>query len=593
MKNKFVILMLIFIGLNKVFADISISASVDKNVISLDEQVTLQVVVSGNVTNIPQPQIPKLNGFQIYSSGRSQNISIINGQVSSSVSFNYILSPTKIGEFEIPPITVTYQGKTYQTEPIKIKVEKSQVSPRQPTVQKDVYRGDQRDIFVETYVDKKTAYVDEQITLTFRFFTRVNLLSQPQYSPPDTTGFIKEDLPPQRNYYTIINGQRYYVSEIKTALFPTTAGRFTIGPAMVKCVIEDFDINDFFSDDFFKRFFSGGREIVLKSQPIEITVLPLPNPPKNFYGSVGNYRASITIDKQKLEQNETTFLNLKISGTGNIKSITIPKEYIQQLLGNSFIVYEPVTSYDVKKENYLVKGSKTFKIPITPQVPGNLTIPQISFVYFNPNTKQYETAVTEKLQIEVTPKTTTASAKHQYTTTKLKPTQEKIEFEDIRYLKTNFTITKNKKINSEVYLFVQFLPVLLWLGVVGAVKYKNKLTKDFNKYRATKALNYAMRKLKNMKLQKGEQFILGLYDIIAEYIASKMYTTKESLSIETIKQYFENKISGEMLNEIVNLWEEINFYRFAPAQNIQVEPKEWILKVKQILQKLEYELQKR
>ena len=74
-------------------------------------------------------------------------------------------------------------------------------------------------------------YVNEQITLTFKFYTKVNLLSQPQYSPPDTTGFITEDLPPQRNYYTIIDGERYYVSEIKTALFPTTSGKFVIGPA--------------------------------------------------------------------------------------------------------------------------------------------------------------------------------------------------------------------------------------------------------------------------------------------------------------------------------------------------------------------------
>ncbi|MFN3550235.1 MAG: BatD family protein, partial [Endomicrobiia bacterium] len=268
MKTKFGIFIFLLNLSLKLFADINISASVDKNIVSLDEQITLQVVVSGDVANIPQPQVPNLSDFQIYSSGRSQSISIINGQISSSVSFNYILSPRKIGEFEIPPIKVEYKGKIYQTEPIKIKVEKSQIShqpqsQKQIPLQENVYKGKKRDIFVETFVDKKTAYVNEQITLTFRFYTKINLLSQPEYSPPDTTGFITEDLPPQRNYYTIIDAEKYYVSEIKTALFAVSSGKFVVGAAMLKCTIEDFDIDDFFSDRFFRRFFSEGKQIVL------------------------------------------------------------------------------------------------------------------------------------------------------------------------------------------------------------------------------------------------------------------------------------------------------------------------------------------
>ena len=102
--------------------DIIISANADRQEVTLDGQVTLTITVSGNASNIPNPNIPELKGFTAYSSGRSQNLSIINGQVSSSISFNYILVPNNTGEYSLGPFSIDYKGKTYSAGPINIKV---------------------------------------------------------------------------------------------------------------------------------------------------------------------------------------------------------------------------------------------------------------------------------------------------------------------------------------------------------------------------------------------------------------------------------------------------------------------------------------
>jgi len=593
MKNKICFCLLIILLLySQIFADISISASVDKNVVSLGEQITLQVVVSGDTTNIPQPKIPQIQDFQIYSSGRSQSISIINGQINSSITFTYILSPNRIGEFEIPPISVEYKGKIYQTEPIKIKVEKSVSSP-QKTVpqQQNVYRGKKRGVFIETFVDKHTAYVNEQITLTFRFYTKVNLLSQPQYSPPDTTGFITEDLPPQKNYYTIIDGKRYYVSEIKTALFPTTAGKFVIGPATVRCTIEDFDIDDFFSDNFFRRFFSQGKEVVLKSEPIEIKVLPLPQPqPQFFSGNVGKYTIDVSVDKQKIEQNESTFLNIKISGVGNIKSLTFPKSLIENFLGKNFVIYDPITTFDIKKENYVVKGSKTFKIPISVSSAGKFVIPEIKFVYFNPDSKKYETVSSLPITLEVWP-----STKPQVVQTILSKTQsqpQQVSLEDIRYIKSFYKV-KNKKDFVSVFILLQFLPILCWVTVLGYKKYEERKIKDFSKYRSSRAYKNAKNKLKN--IYKSKNVVEEMYDIIAEYLADKMNISKEAVSTQEINRFFKGRVEPKVYSDLVALWEELNFYKFAPSKlDISIlNLEEFVKKTTNVLEKLEYELRKK
>ncbi len=88
-----------------------------------------------------------------------------------------------------------------------------------------------REIFVTTSVDKARAYVDEQITLSFKFYRRISLWEQPRYTPPELSGFWSEDMPPQQEYYESVNGVRYQVTEIKTALFGTAPGKATVGAA--------------------------------------------------------------------------------------------------------------------------------------------------------------------------------------------------------------------------------------------------------------------------------------------------------------------------------------------------------------------------
>ncbi|MFQ3676047.1 MAG: BatD family protein, partial [Endomicrobiia bacterium] len=479
------------------YGEISISASVDKNVVSLNDQLTLQVVISGNVNNLPNPTLPDLTDFQVYSSGRSQNISIINGQISSTVSFNYILSPRKIGNFTINPVSINYQGKIYQTQPINVQVVQAQ--QKQLPVQNNVYRGDSRGLFIETVVDKNNVYVNEQITLTFRFYTKVNLLSQPQYTAPDTTGFVVEDLPPQRNYYTTINNERYYVSEIKTALFPTTPGKYTIGPATVRCMIEDFDREDFFSDRFFSRFFSSGKEVVLKSNPITITVLPLP-PNSESSGAVGEYNIKSVVDKTTVESGQTIMFNVEISGTGNIKSVILPKEMIESSLKSNFVVFDPITSFDVTKENYVVKGKKVFQIPISPITAGQVEIPSLKYTYFSPKEKSYKSVYSQPIRITVLP-SKNVDVKSDNLLTKTFQNQTKLEIKDIRYIKLKMKLS-DTDFNVRRWFFVQTLPLISFVVFLFYRIYNKKFYSDIKKIRFSRAYKNFKTKIKKINKQQ-------------------------------------------------------------------------------------------
>jgi hypothetical protein len=586
--KKFVLTIFLVLSiLTNIYSEISISASVDKNIVSLSDQLTLQVTVSGDVNNLPNPTLPQLTDFQVYSSGRSQNISIINGQVSSTINFTYILSPRKIGNFTINPITINYQGKTYQTQPINIQVVQSQ--PKQLSVQNNVYKGEAKELFVETVVDKHKVYVNQQITLTFRFYTKINLLSQPQYSPPDTTGFVTEDLPPQKNYYTTINNQRYYVSEIKTALFPTSAGKYTIGPATVRCMIEDFDINDFFSDRFFSQFFSSGKEVVLKSNPIEITVLPLPQNVQSS-GAVGEYFIKSSVDKTSAEVNQTIMLTIEISGEGNIKSVVLPKNLLHNVLGNNFIIFDPITSFDIKKENYVVKGKKVFQIPISPINVGQIEIPAIKFTYFSPKEETYKNISTQPLRITVYP-SKNVNKKEDNLVTKSFFNQPKLEIKDIRYIKLKLNLNKNFDISEiKKWFLIQTVPFISFIFFLMYRIYTIKFSKDYQKVRFNKAYKNFKSKIKKINQQKDLKLkIEMLYDAIINYFADKMNISPESFTIDLFKKSYSEKISKEVFEEFLHLWEEINFYKFSQFREQNFNFEKLLSDIEKIITKLEYE----
>src|SRR4030067_988287 len=108
---------------------LEISASVDKQEVGVGDPITLKLVISGKGGTLPEPTMPDLSAFFIYSSGRSQNISIVNGAFSSSLNMSYVLVPKKVGDQLIGPIVVRDGANMAATEPIKIKVNQPVASP--------------------------------------------------------------------------------------------------------------------------------------------------------------------------------------------------------------------------------------------------------------------------------------------------------------------------------------------------------------------------------------------------------------------------------------------------------------------------------
>ena len=599
-------------------AQVSINAEVDKARVALDDQIVLSVTVSGAEATLPEPQLPALANFSVYSSGRNQSISFVNGKVSSSIVYTYVLAPHFVGSGTIGPIWVAYGGARAQTQPIEIQVEKPGAgSPGQgaapapgapqgrapPQAQpRAAGGGGPPDVFVTAEVDKKRAYVNEQVTLTVRFFTGVSLLGNPQYNAPKILGFISEDLPPERHGNVNIRGRTYYYSEIKTALFPAQPGRLTIGPAQVRCQVQRDVTVDPFAPDFFQKFFSqglaGAQTRELNSEPIIVTAEALPEQgkPAGFSGAVGRFSIAAAIDRAKTKVGEAVSLTTTVQGEGNLKAISDPR--MPEL--PSFRVYDTVSSLNLDKRNDRVRGSKVFKTLLLARVSGELSISPITFSYFDPEKRSYVRAETLPIAVKAAPPAPGSAPIAGYAAPQQGgPQQLTSVTQDIRYLKTRggksaFALALEAVARGGA---LNALPFLIFAMSLGSLAYRELGAVDPKGRRFRGAYRAARAKIAEAARAKEAPVAVALLgDALSQYLADKLDQPASGLTVRQVQQLLRARrvpVSEAVIEQLKTLWDELDLRRFAPAGKEAAEDLALLAQaLKSLLEELEGEVKK-
>lgn len=445
--------------------EVRVSASVDNRSVQLGEEIRLSVRVTGQSGNLQAPQLPVVDGIEAYYTGRASHIAFINGVSSSDVEFSYTLIPQRTGRFVLNPIEVQAGQAVLKTEPLEIEVLGGQNQPvrsqspqraapvpsmqtpmPQPVSSNENYSpapGEDDNIFVQAWVDRKTLYQNEQMLLTYSLYTRYDTRYEGFEKEPETSGFWIEEFPMDRDVprETVkVNGKRYVKADVKKlALFPTSPGNYTIQPGSLKVSVREepqgssaFD--EFFSDSFFTggSFFARRQNRLLQPPPIQLVVKPLPEEgkPASFQGAVGSFRLSATIDKDKVKQNEPVTLKMVVEGEGNIETLTRPKA--PALTG--FKTYDADTNSKLFQSGNVIGGTKSFEVVFIPKEAGKVFIPPLEFSYFDPRQGKYQTLKTPNFPVEVEHSEQNFQMPQELSGNSLFQKKVKSEGKDIRYI---------------------------------------------------------------------------------------------------------------------------------------------------------------
>ncbi|MBI2384901.1 MAG: protein BatD, partial [Elusimicrobia bacterium] len=393
-------------------ADLAVTATLSSHQLVFGDQIVLSVAIMGSGS--AAPKAPLIPDVEIYESGKSQSMTIINGRVSSSVVHTFVLNPRKTGRFVVPAIEVPGAAPTppmvfnvdaAPKEPPPAPAPSQAPAPGQPPAPGPVPApapspGATPDAFVTAQLEKNRALVNEQVTLVVRFFTAVPLLGAPQYDAPKLTGLLSESLGAEGQGTTVIRGRTYNFSELKSALFPVQAGRAAIGPAVVTVQLPR--RGGLTGDDFFDRFFNAAPPEArrLQTDPLTLQADPLPpGAPDDFSGIVGALTVESSADRTQLRAGEALTLTVVVSGVGNIKSLPEPKR--PDLPSVRF--FDSESSVKLERFGDKVGGAKTFKTVLVARVSGPLEIPPLTVSYYDPAKRAYARAQSKPLRLNVLP----------------------------------------------------------------------------------------------------------------------------------------------------------------------------------------------
>jgi hypothetical protein len=564
--------LLLILFLDKAYA-VTLTATVDKTEATLQDQILLTLSVAGTQST-EKPKLPSTKAFDVISRGSSTRMQIINGQVSSSVDYNYLLLPKKTGTFEIGPATITHQGKTIASTTITLKIGSANSQPQS-----------KKDLFITTSISTTTPYVNEQILYTFRLYRRVKIANA-RLENPSFEGFRVEPLGEERQYETVVNGRTYVVTEIKQVLFPTREGRIEIGSAKIQCdvAVRTRRRRGFFDDSFFG--FSQTEPRVLRAPSLELNVRPLPPEGKTplFSNLVGTFNLETSVSKKQLEVGDTTTLAITIRGTGNIKDAQAPE--FPSL--PSFKVYDdkPTLTIDTSGDAY--GGTLTIKKALVPLEEGTLKVPLLTFTYFNPEGGRYELCKSSPLTLQVRPSRDKEKL-HLVEALGTITSKEEIKIlgRDILPLKTSLSALRPYDINPWRwnYLIFFLFPIAGYAGAVVITSRKKRWEEDLSYARRKSAMRELNKRIAEVKKQNTGKDASEFYRLTSKALKSffgdKLNITGSALTpLEIEHQLHRCSVQKERIEQIKEVLNTLEAGQFAFQQHSKKEKEDLLRKVK-------------
>ncbi len=563
--------------------DVTFQATVDRTRITLSDRVEVGFQLTGSQSG-ENFRPPDFRDFTVLSGpNQSTNFQMINGAVSTSVTFGYILQPRREGDLVIGPATIELRGKRYSTGPVTINVGKAPPQSARPNASAqtdDVAAQIGENLFLRVELDKRTAWQGEQITATYKIYTRVNVVNYNLSKVPSYTGFWSEelDVPQQVQLATeTFEGKQYRVGVLKkVALFAQRSGTLDLGPMDIECVVQvqtRRKSNDIFDQFFNDPFFGNARNVnyTVSTRPEKITVRPLPSDgvPPGFGGAVGKFSMEAWADREQVAENEPVTFRVKISGTGNIKLLEAPALKFPA----DFDIYDPKISDQGSKGKTVVSGVRTFEYLLIPRHAGEQRIPAVAFSYFDPSRREYATLRSGEFVISVSKGSDKGGTIAQGSG--LSREDVRLLGEDIRFIRSDdVTLSKrgDRFAGSPFFFVMAASPVAFFALFLVVMRRRERVLGDVAGLRARKARNIARRRLAKAKelLSSGdsEAFHTEVSKALWGYCADKLGFTQADLGLDAICGGLGARgAKPESVSALSAIISRCDFARFAPDQD--------------------------
>lgn len=522
-----------------------------------------------NQLNVPGASFAYSSGAMTY---QSASYSGGSPHVSTSSKYTLIYRAQEAGNYKLPAITVA--GVKSNSPSYSIKggngantsqpggmqgVDPSQIQRNRNSGPTFIGKGN-GNLFMRASVSKTNAFEQEALVYTVKLYSsykRVKFIGAT--ASPKFEGFVVEVSDNTDKQFTpeSYNGRVYNTAVIaRYIIFPQMKGALKV---LGNTYTVSVDESEYYHDSYFGGM-TVNRPLQLNVTPNDLTVnvKPLPEPkPTDFSGGVGKFTISSSMPSTQLRTGETSSIVYTVTGSGNLKYITLPE--LSSVFPKEIEVFSPQTDVKTNVGVGSVNGTVKFDYSLMPDEEGNFHIPDVTLVYFNPETGAYEKSVAKGYNVTVGKGN--ASSKSQ--------SKNRSVFDG-----SLLEVGKLKKsMTHDVFTFGYWLffliPVLLLFGcVIGYRKYLRD-NADLSAVLSRKANKIARRRLRKaeqcIRSGKTELFYDEMLAALWGYVSDKLKMPNSELNRENVSDELEKAgVDSKEIDRLINLLDRCEFAKYSP-----------------------------
>lgn len=363
----------------------SVTATLERNPIHLDETVRLVLSVASKWTSV-QPDLSVLNReFEVLGTSTNTQVQLINGQQSASTRWLVELAPRRSGNIRINPIRIGQQ----RTNGLVLTVlpAKSQSSS-----------AGGRDIYLEAEITPQNPYVQSQLTYTLRLFRAVEILDG-SLSEPSVEDATIVRLGKDSSYTKTNAGRDYRVIERRYAIFPQSSGELLIPPVFFNGQIAERGLGG----STFSRLFTRGKRIRRSTKLIRVTVREKPTA---FSGSSWLPANQLHIKESwpdggpRFRVGEPITRTLRIEARG-LSGAQLPEFELHEDRELKRYPDQPTTKTVTDK--LWVYGVQEQRIALLPTKEGDIELPEVRITWWDTEQDQQRVAIVPRRRFSVAP----------------------------------------------------------------------------------------------------------------------------------------------------------------------------------------------
>ena len=357
-----------------------LSAKASRTVLDSNETLQLRVRLDAQAFRSEPDFSPLQKDFEILSNNRQQQYSSVNGKAQSYTDWNLTLLPKRTGIILIPSL----KYKKQISNAVEITVRAASTSGNSAAGKQPIY--------TETLVDKSAVYIQEQIILTQRLYTSVQLRDY-SLSELDIPGAILQRLG-DNQFQKMINGRNYLVLEVSYAIFPQSSGKLNI-PAL------RFGAYESTSRSQFGAFATRGNRVFRDTQSKTVDVMAKPaHVPVNEWmpSSKVELTQQWSNDLNNLTVGEPVTRTIRISAQGLTGAQILPLTIAPS---SQYKMYPDQPQLDQQISGEGILGTRTESLALVPNQVGEIILPAIEMRWWDTVQQRMQTASLLATRVQV------------------------------------------------------------------------------------------------------------------------------------------------------------------------------------------------